>query len=138
MAKKRTKGAVRRTLPQSSYHLRSLRIADTLVIIAIAFTLINAILILAFPDSAVTQSLNKYGSVTDRATWQLLGVAWIFLSLFAYIANRITKVIMHKPTMWGLLLIGILLGFASWGFPPLVSALLIVVSALIYISKSRK
>ena len=137
MAKKRMKRSVRKAVPKSHPKFRALRIADILVSIAIAFTLVNAVLVLFYADKAVEAAANL-GYQTTVATWQLLGVSWIFLSLFAYIANRITRVSMHRPTMWGLLIIGVVLGIISWRLPPMVSAVLIIISALVYISKSRK
>lgn len=149
MAKKRTKRSarravrrparrsVRRTVSQPSSNVKAYRIADMLVSIAIAFTLINAVLVILFPGSAVNAS-SQLNVITTAASWQYLGVAWIFLAFFAYITNRITRVSMKGHTMWGLLIIGIVLGAISMGQPVMLSAVLMIISALTYILKSRK
>ncbi len=132
MAKKRMKRTTRRAAPKSAPK-KAFRVADILVTIAIAFTLINAVLILFYADRAVEAAANL-GLQTTTMNWQYLGVSWLFLALIAYITNRITRTSMYRHTMWGLLLVGILLGVTG----RIESAVLIVIAALIYILKSMK
>ena len=113
--------------------LRALRIADILVSIAIIFTLINALLVLILPNLAVEAAAN-YGINSTTSSWMTLGVAWIFLALFAHWANKVVKATLDRRPMWGLLILGLLLGITA----RIESALLLVVASLTYLVKTRK
>jgi len=120
----------RRVLPPVS---KAFYVADVLATIAVFFLILNAALIFIFADKIVSIALTYGGISTDKATWLLLGTSWLFLALFTYMINRYVRYTAHRASMWFLLLIGI----AALPAGRLESAVLIIVSAAIYLMKGK-
>jgi len=148
MARKRkAKGRARRSKPsrartakrtsqrdqKATKGFRALRIADVLISIAVAFTLINAVLVLIFPGLAIEAAAN-YGYNTTTSSWISLAVAWIFLVLFIHWTNKTIKATSSRRAMWGLFILGLLLGVTT----RIESAVLVLAASLTYLVKTRK
>lgn len=137
MAKKRVRSkarparTVRKALPPIS---KAFYVADILATIAVFFLILNAALVFIFADKIVSIAMTYGGISTEKSTWLLLGTSWLFLALFTYMINRYVKYTAHKASMWFLLLLGI----ATLPAGRLESAVLIIVSAVIYLMNSKR
>lgn len=148
MAKKR-KTKARKTRAKRSYPKAQLlrttpkhplkgayRVADVFVGIAVLFTLIQAVLVLISPSRIVQIAVERGGPAWALTTsgWITIAIAWIFLAIFARVANKIVKGAMTRKTMWGLFIIGLLMVIIA---NP-ISGVLVLIAAIIYLAKASK
>ncbi len=110
------------------------RDADLLVKIAIVFTVLMSLLTFAFLDQVVETAATEFGLETTPGNWILLAVAWLFLALFAHVANKMSMKATNKRPMWGLLLVAVLFLITS----RVESAVLVGIAAILYLYRAGK
>lgn len=116
---------------------RAFQIANNLVLVAVLFILVNAVLVFVFPDIPVKNAAAA-GIEMSKTTWIAMAVIWVLLAALVYLDNKMVQVFGDKHQMWGLLILGVLMGLAFGRIDYGISAMLVVLASLTYMVASRK
>ncbi|MFC1685849.1 hypothetical protein ACFLZZ_02380 [Nanoarchaeota archaeon] len=115
-----------------------LKLADVLTAISGWFLIVVSAISLIFSNSIILNAA-ALGFELGRANLYMILAAWVILALLTFMVNRMIKVYFRKNQMWGLLIIGLLMSLSVYISPVivLVPAALVIISALIYLSKVK-